>query len=218
MKKITVQQISVFLFLFAIILILGISTTLILLGEAPLGDYRGVVTLLLGMIIIYLYAFMVYRVFLYFIPIQEGGVIQGSRAEFVAQVNILFYLILFNSLIRTHFIPVPIMRLVYQALGARLGDNTYSAGVLLDPPLTEMGDNCIIGHDAALFCHAIEGQNFALYKIKIGNNVTVGAMAMIMAGVVIEDGAIVSAGSVVTKNTLIKANEVWAGVPAKRIR
>lgn len=218
MKKITVQQISVFLFLFAIILILGISTTLILLGEAPLGDYRGVVTLLLGMIIIYLYAFMVYRVFLYFIPIQEGVVIQGSCAEFVAQVNILFYLILFNSLIRTHFIPVPIMRLVYQALGARLGDNTYSAGVLLDPPLTEMGDNCIIGHDAALFCHAIEGQNFALYKIKIGNNVTVGAMAMIMAGVVIEDGAIVSAGSVVTKNTLIKANEVWAGVPAKRIR
>ena len=110
------------------------------------------------------------------------------------------------------------LRLVYQALGARLGVNTYSAGVLLDPPLTELGDNCIIGHDAALFCHAIEGQKFSLSRIKVGNDVTIGAMAIIMSGVEIGDGAIISAGSVVTKNTKINAKEIWGGIPAKRIR
>jgi len=218
MKKISLLQISVFIILFILILTLGISTAVSLLAYIPLGDFRGVATVLIVIVSIYLYAFLVYRVFLYFIPLQEGVIEQGTRTELVAQVNILFYLILFNSLIRTHFIPVPMMRLVYQALGARLGENTYSAGVLLDPPLTEIGDNCIIGHDAALFCHAIEGQSFALFRIKIGNDVTIGAMAIIMAGVEIADGAIISAGSVVTKNTKIGENEVWGGIPAKRIR
>ena len=218
MKKITIFQITVFMLLLSIILVLGGLTTIGLLDYIPLGEYRGVVTLLLFIMLVYVYAFLLYRLFLHFIPLQEGFIEQGTQAELAAQVNILFYLILFNSLIRTHFIPVPIMRLVYQALGARLGENTYSAGVLLDPPLTEIGDNCIIGHDAALFCHAIEGQNFALSKIIIGHNVTIGAMSIIMSGVKIADGAIISAGSVVTKNTQVGVNEVWGGTPAKKIR
>lgn len=218
MKKISILQISVFLLLFTIILILGISTAIMLLSYIPLGDFRGVVTFLLMVLLVYLYAFLLYRLFLHFIPLQEGIVEQGTQAELAAQVNILFYLILFNSLICTHFIPAPILRLVYLALGARLGENTYSAGVILDPPLTELGDNCIIGHNAALFCHTIEGQKFSLSKIKIGNDVTIGAMSIIMADVLIGDGAIVSAGAVVIKGSRIGAGEVWGGVPAKKIR
>jgi acetyltransferase-like isoleucine patch superfamily enzyme len=116
---------------------------------------------------------------------------------------------LFNSLIRTHFLPVPLIRLVYLALGARMGANTYSAGApLLDPSLTELGVNCIVGHGAVLYCHIIEGRRFAFSKIRIGNNVIVGATAVIMPGVNIGDGAIVSAGAVVLKNTQIGSNEV----------
>ena len=156
--------------------------------------------------------------FLKAMPLAEGELEPGSRAEFAAQVNILFYLLLFNSLIRTHFLPVPLMRLVYLALGARLGPNTYSAGTLLDPPLTEFGANCIIGHDAVLYAHAIEGSRFALARIRIGDGVTIGAMAVVMSGVAIGDGAIVSAGAVVLKDTKIGAGEVWGGVPARRLR
>jgi len=218
MKQITLSQISFFLFLLFVILLSGILSSLILLAMIPLGDYRGITTVLTSIVFIYLYAFIIYRVFLYFVPLVEGVIKSGSREEFAAQVNILFYLMLFNSLIRTHFIPVPLMRLVYLALGARLGKNTYSAGVLLDPPLTEIGDNCIIGHDSVLFSHAIEGDNFSLSRIKMGNNVTIGATAVIMSGVVIADGAIVSAGAVVKKDTKIGAGEIWGGVPAKRIK
>ena len=218
MKKITIQQIAIFMFLFSIILILGISTTSIVFSMLPSSDFRGIICIIVAIVMIYAYAFLVYRIFLHFVPLRTGNIKQATRAELAAQVNILFYLILFNSLIRTHFIPVPLLRLIYLALGARLGENTYSAGVLLDPPLTQVGDNCIIGHDATLFCHAIEGQSFALFRIKIGNDVTIGAMAIIMAGVEIADGAIISAGSVVTKNTKIGENEVWGGIPAKRIR
>lgn len=215
MRQITPPQILCFLCLFALILALGIGTTALLFGNLPLGDFRGVALLIAGVVTVYLYAFLVYRLFLRFMPLQEGIIEEGSRAEFAAQVNILFYLMLFNTLIRTHFLPVPLLRLVYLALGARLGANTYSAGVLLDPPLTQLGDNCIVGHDAALFAHAIEGTRFSLAAIRIGHNVTIGATAVVMSDVVIGDGAIVSAGAVVNKGTRIGPGEVWGGVPAR---
>lgn len=218
MRKITGLQISLFMLMLGFILILGIVTSYRLVGELPLGDFRGVTILISTVVFIYLWAFIIYRLFLRVMPLHEGELAEGSRAEFTAQINNLFYLMLFNSLIRTHFLPAPLMRVVYQALGAQLGDNTYSVGAILDPPLTEMGKNCIVGHDAVLFCHAIEGNRFALARIRIGSNVTIGASAIIMPGVTIGDNTIVSAGAVVLKDTQIGAGEVWGGVPAKRLR
>lgn len=218
MRRITARQITLFFSMLGVILMLGIGTAYGIFGSLPLGDFRGVTVVVLAVVFIYLYALVVYRLFLRFMPLAEGELAEGSREEFAAQVNILFYLILFNSLIRTHFLPVPLMRLVYQALGARMGENTYSAGTILDPPLTEFGANCIIGHDAVLFSHAIEGRRFALSRIRVGDGVTIGATAVIMSGVSIGDGAIVSAGSVVLKDTRIGPNEVWGGVPAKRLK
>lgn len=218
MRAITAPQIFTFMVMLGLILTLGLGSTWLGLGRLPLGDFRGVVLLFAAVVLVYLWAFVVYRLFLRAFPLREGDLVEGSRAEFAAQVNILFYLLLFNSLIRTHFLPVPLMRLVYLALGARLGSNTYSAGVLLDPPLTQLGDNCIVGHDAVLFSHAIEGRRFALSRIRAGDNVTIGATAVVMSGVQIGDGAIISAGSVVLKDTRIGPNEVWGGVPAKRLK
>ncbi|ODT85130.1 MAG: transferase [Nitrosomonadales bacterium SCN 54-20] len=218
MRKITPWQVTLFFLLFSGILVLSIATGYVMVGGLPLGDFRGIAIVMVDVVLIYLYAFVIYRLFLHFMPLMEGELVEGSREEFGAQVNALFYLVLFNSLIRTHFLPVPLMRLIYQALGTRMGENTYSVGVLLDPPLTELGSNCIIGHDAVLFCHAIEGRRFALSRIQMGDNVTVGAGAIILPGVKIGNGAIVSAGAVVLKDTEIGQNEVWGGVPAKRLR
>lgn len=49
----------------------------------------------------------------------------------------------------------------------------------------------------------------------IGNDVYIGAGAMILGDVKIGDNAIVGAGAVVLKN--INKGETWAGVPAKKI-
>lgn len=218
MRAITVSQISFFIALFALSIVLGLLTVFFTLGSVALGDFRGVVLVAASFVSIFLWGVAIYRFFISVMPLSEGDLSAGSREEFVAQVSILFYLMLFNSVIRTHFLPLPLMRLVYLALGARLGKNTYSAGVLLDPPLTECGDNCIIGHDAVLFAHAIEANRFSLSRIRVGNNVTIGATAVIMSGVRIDDGAIVCAGAVVPKDTHIAAGEVWGGVPARRLR
>jgi len=218
MRAIKFCQVAVFLWLLLVILALAIGTTALVFGSLPLGDFRGVTLVALALLLVYLYAFMVYRLFLLALPLREGEVAEHSRHELVANVNILFYLLLFNSLIRTHFIPVPIQRLIYLALGARLGANTYSAGALLDPPLTHIGSNTIIGHDAVIFAHVIEGARLELKAVHIGNTVTIGAKAVVMAGVRIGDNAIVSTGAVVTKDTLIGAGEIWGGIPARKIK
>jgi hypothetical protein len=218
MRAIKPAQVAVFLGLLALILALAVGTTALVFGPLPLGDFRGVTLVVVALLLVYLYAFLVYRCFLLALPLHEGEVPEHSRHELAANVNILFYLLLFNSLIRTHFIPVPIQRLIYLALGARLGANTYSAGALLDPPLTHIGSNTIIGHDAVVFAHVIEGARLELKSVHIGNTVTIGAKAVVMAGVRIGDNAIVSTGAVVTKDTQIGAGEIWGGIPARRIK
>jgi len=217
MRAIPSHHVVVFLCLLCASLALAV-TSAAGLALLPLGDFRGVLVVLAGVLLLYLYAFVVYRLFLRLLPLREGDVAPGSRHELIANVNMLFYLLLFNSLVRTHVVPVPLMRLVYLALGARLGTNTYSAGALLDPPLTRIGSNTIIGHDAVIFAHVIEGERLELKAVVIGNTVTIGATAVIMAGVHIGDHAIVSAGAVVTKDTRIGAGEVWGGMPARRLK
>ncbi|MYN41966.1 acyltransferase [Duganella sp. FT109W] len=218
MRAIKFCQVAVFLWLLLVIVALAIGTTLLVIDRLPLGDFRGVTLVLAAVLLIYLYAFLVYRLFLLALPLPEGEVVEHSRDELAANVNSLFYLLLFNSLICTHFIPVPLQRLIYLALGARLGTNTYSAGALLDPPLTRIGSNTIIGHEAVVFAHVVEGARLELWPVQIGNTVTIGAKAVVMAGVQIGDNAIVSTGAVVTKNTRIGAGEVWGGIPARKLK
>jgi acetyltransferase-like isoleucine patch superfamily enzyme len=218
MRKITPSQIAAFAVMLGIVLICGFAGGWLLVGSLKLGDFRGVAVVAAIVVCTYASAFLVYRIFLRFFPLHEGEIVEGSRTEFAVQVNTLFYLLLFYSLIRTHFLPIPLLRLVYLALGAKLGRNTYSGGLLMDPPLTFAGDNCIIGHDAVLIAHVIEGSRFALAPVRLGNDVTIGATAVVMAGVTVGDGAIISAGAVVPKGTRIGPGEVWGGVPARCLR
>lgn len=217
MRAIPALHILGFLALLTLAIVLSLLT-LAALDRLPLGDFRGVTLVLAAVLLLYLYAMLVYRLFLAVWPLREGAVPARSGAELVANVNILFYLLLFNSLIRTHFLPVPLQRLIYLALGARLGANTYSAGAILDPPLTRIGANTLIGHDAVIFSHVIEGPRLELRAVHIGDGVTIGAGAIVMAGVQIGDGAIVSAGALVTKDSRIGPREVWGGMPARRLK
>lgn len=218
MRKIRIHEILTFLGLLLIILCLGISSAWLLFGCLPLGDFRGIVLVFTALLCVYLYAFAIHRIFLAAFPIPSGEIARGSREEFSYHVYLLFYLILFYPILRSGFMPVPLMRLVYQVLGAKLGENTYSSGIILDPKFVSMGDHCLVGQYALLVPHVIEGEKLAHYAIEIGNHVTIGAHAVVLAGVKISDRAIVATGAIVTKGTVIGADEVWGGVPAKRLK
>jgi acetyltransferase-like isoleucine patch superfamily enzyme len=201
-----------------VIILLDLGTTKLLLGKLPIGDFRGILFVSSVSIMIFFYALIIYRIFIFILPFGEGDILEDSKEEFAYHVYILFFLIYFYPLMRSGFIPMPLLRLIYIALGTRLGKNTYCAGIMLDPPFIEIGANSAVGQYALLIPHVIEGKRLAHYRIKIGNNVTIGAHAVVMSGVTIGDNAIVGVGAVVPKGTHIGTGEIWGGVPAKKIK
>lgn len=217
MRKINGAQIAVFFVFFALAVAAAAATTWVAFGRLPLGDFRGVLLSIAFVVLLYVYALLLFRLFLRLFPLRAGEIPPGSGQEFVYHVYLLFFLILFYPLMRSGFVPVPLMRLLFQALGARMGANTYSSGIILDPLFVELGDNTLVGQYALIVPHVIEGERLAHYPIRIGSNVTIGAGATVLSGVTIGDNAIVSTGAVVRKGTQIGAGEIWGGVPAKLI-
>ena len=219
MRKIGAGAILVFLFLLSVVLMLAIGSAWLGARYMPLqGNFSGVAVSAAGIFLLYLYAILVHRASLLLLPVREGNINPGSSQEFAYQVYVLFYLIFFNSLLRSGIIPIPAMRVVYLLLGARLGKNTYSSGIILDPLFVSIGSNSIVGEAALLVPHVIEGDTLGMYSIVIGNHVTIGAHAVILSGVTIGDNVIVAANSLVSKGTRINSGEVWVGSPARRLR
>ena len=94
------------------------------------------------------------------------------------------------------------------------------------------GLNIMHGHDIVIGSGVKIGTNFKIFngvtlgnkdtnngKVEqpiIGNNVTIGTGVKVLGNIKIGDNTIVGANSVVTRD--IPSNEVWAGVPAKKIK
>lgn len=88
-----------------------------------------------------------------------------------------------------------------------------------------IGTDCLFGPDVQLIssnhnfletAQTIRSQRDTGSAIEIGDDVWIGAGAIVLAGVSIGSGAIVGAGSVVTKNVASRA--IVAGIPATYIR
>lgn len=87
-----------------------------------------------------------------------------------------------------------------------------------------LGDNLLMGPGVKIFssnhgmarCEVMNRQEWAERDIVVGNDVWIGANAVIVPGVKIGDGAVVAAGAVVTKDVAPYA--VVGGVPAKVIK
>lgn len=88
-----------------------------------------------------------------------------------------------------------------------------------EPYLVTIGDHVLISFDCAFVTHdgavytakGITGRNdlWKYGKIKIGNNVSIGARSVIMPGVSVGDNSVIGACSLVTKP--IPSGEVWGG-------
>ena len=71
---------------------------------------------------------------------------------------------------------------------------------------TTIGNDVTVGHMALLHACTLEDASF------------VGMKACVMDGVVVESGAMVAAGALVTPGKRVKRGELWAGSPAKLMR
>lgn len=98
----------------------------------------------------------------------------------------------------------------HQVFGAKIGKNSIVGnGRLFNPERTIIGDNCFFGYDAILSGHVYEGRRLYLKTVKLGNNVTVGANAVILPGADVGDNVIIGANSVVPKDKVIPSNTIW---------
>lgn len=101
-----------------------------------------------------------------------------------------------------------------------LGMNVYLAG----GGDIEIGKYSVFGNDAKVFSSGhifkdpsipIREQGLKHKKVKIGEDVMLGASATVLEGVTIGDGAVIGTGAVVTKD--IPSYSIAVGVPAKVI-
>lgn len=88
----------------------------------------------------------------------------------------------------------------------------------------EIGDHSMLGPNVCIFSseHIIadapdpfQNQGFTRERTVIGNNVWLGAGAIVLAGVQVSDNVVIAAGSVVSSS--IVSPGIYGGIPAKRI-
>lgn len=108
-----------------------------------------------------------------------------------------------------------------------IGKNT-SVGKLLLVSLESykitIGENCMISYDTEIrntdshMIYSLETKKRINYgkEVKIGNNVWIGARAMVLKGVEIGNNSIIAAGSIVNKS--VNPNTIVAGIPAKEVK
>lgn len=109
--------------------------------------------------------------------------------------------------------------IMYRMVGAKVGKHVafgFEATLdILYPQDVTIGDNCIIGYDSTILCHGYTVQDYQRGPVVIGNDVSIGAKALILPGVTIGDGATIGAMALVNRD--VPAGEFWAGVPARKV-
>jgi acetyltransferase-like isoleucine patch superfamily enzyme len=116
------------------------------------------------------------------------------------------------------FFPVFARPAFYALFGARVGKQVAVAGKILDPRLTVLEDDCVLGEGSIVTSHTMAQQRFILRRVRVGKGATVGVGCILMPGVKIGPGAVVLPGSVLKADTEVPAGEIWGGMPAARIR
>lgn len=119
-----------------------------------------------------------------------------------------------------------VLRTMREDSELRIGANTgISGGSVCAAVSVVIGERCLIGADVMITdtdFHPLPPENrrfisdwtqIGCKPVKIGNDVFIGARAIILKGVEIGDGAVVGAGAVVTRS--VPARSVVAGNPAE---
>jgi acetyltransferase-like isoleucine patch superfamily enzyme len=138
---------------------------------------------------------LAYRIHQHFYPVEEGVsyLIGNDYSPWWGshQFQVIYIALPFlESLLRL----IPGLFSAWLRLwGAKIGENVYWTPQLeiADRGLIEIGDRAILGHHIQLYSHVIKPkhQNLMLYvkKIKIGNNVFLGAGSRLAPGTVVEN-------------------------------
>jgi carbonic anhydrase/acetyltransferase-like protein (isoleucine patch superfamily) len=114
--------------------------------------------------------------------------------------------------------PSPLAVLFYQMMGMKVGKGTViNTTYISDPSLISMGEKVTIGGSVTIVGHYGQAGLLIFAPVIIGNNCTIGLKSSVMGGVTIGNNVKIMPHSVVIPKTTIPDNEVWGGVPARKI-
>ncbi len=131
--------------------------------------------------------------------------------------------VVFNFIViyTCRFLPsLALKRMLLRLTGMRVGRNvSIGLGAMFDiffPELIEIGDNSIIGYNAAILAHEFLINEWRRGRVKVGKNVMIGARSLVLPGVEIGDGATIAACSLVNRD--IPPGAFAGGVPVRVLR
>ncbi|MBK8576147.1 MAG: hypothetical protein IPN90_10910 [Elusimicrobia bacterium] len=217
MKKNILDYILVDCFIILVLLATGIT---LWLGRGPvraaLGDFAS-----LGFVVLFLLLYGAYTagalaVLRRVMPLREGEYTTG-HPQFTLW-KVLSVVKELGTRALTVFFPVFFWQSLYALFGARVGKEVAVGAKILDPSLTTLEDNCVLGEGVIVTSHVMSQNRFILRCVYIGKGATVGMGCILLPGVRIEAGAVLLPGSVVGQNTLIPPGETWGGVPAVKVK
>ncbi|MBD3311960.1 hypothetical protein GF352_00685 [archaeon] len=149
-------------------------------------------------------------------PLKEGVFSTDSKEmkSWIASQLVLNIIAFFRNL----RIPPPAIRRLYcNTFRTRFGNILVHAG-FVEHSLVDVGDNVVIGNNSEIWGHMIKGDEIIIKKVRIGNNVTIGAKSLVMPGVEIGNGTIVGACSLVPKNKKLEPNSLYLGIPVRKVK
>ena len=164
---------------------------------------------------------LILKIIRIFFPIRPGIYSYDRDRMKVYIFNLYSFILIFPLyLVGTGIIvPPPLRKCLYKIMGCQFGKGIIPiGGNIMDPHLTTIGRDTMIGAGSMILAHAIlSTKHVVLGRVIIGNSVTIGAKAVILPGVSIGDYSMINAASVVSMNTKIPAKEIWGGSPAVKI-
>ncbi len=118
----------------------------------------------------------------------------------------------------TLFRATPIWTFYMRLNGARLGRRVFVNSLeVTDHNLLDFGDDVVVGGDAHLSGHTVEGGVLKTAPVRLGRGVTVGVGSVVGIGVVAGDRCQIGALSLVPKFTDLEEGAVYVGIPVKRM-
>jgi hypothetical protein len=153
--------------------------------------------------------------------LAPGARLDGQliRAALVAALTKARYQAPFPGFLVFHVANLPPMRWFMNRIFGPKSRSCYVLDPMLaDPALTEIGRNVVFGFNASVTCHTQQRDAIAIRRVVIGDDVLIGANAVVFSGCCIGQGAVILSGAVVPPDTVIGDYEVWGGLPAKKIK
>ncbi|MDF1552128.1 MAG: DapH/DapD/GlmU-related protein [Deferrisomatales bacterium] len=155
------------------------------------------------------------RILLWVHPFRPGTYSMDSREFFVwklyTSVNEM------GSTAFLPFLPIFLRPPFFMFFGSRIGKNVAIGGRFIEPYLITAKDNAFFGGECLITAHSIMPGTLSLKPIVIEENAFIGGRAVVQPGVTVGANSVVAGSALVLEDTQIPPNEIWGGIPAKKI-